>query len=229
MKINRIEITSPWPFKIPVMVLCVYFFVILPCTQLFFRTHPWLYKFSDDAFFALVVMVLMAIFKNNLSALGLSSRYLKQHLVVGAVAGSCILLCLPLLELGLNITGLAEHELLAGEVKENLYDTGVLTEKSVRIFLIPLIEQIFFTGFILQSLLKKYNPIIAIYTVGLVYTLAGLKLSLGAFVMGIGTSLLFKLTGTVFAPFIFHMSCVLGGVLVEYVYPRLITLLLFLW
>jgi len=230
LKINRIELTGRWSFKIPVIVLCAYFLVIFPCTQLFFRINPWLYKYSDDMFLAVVVVLLPTVFNIKLSALGFSTHYLKQNLVIGVAAGAGVLLCLPLLETGLSITGLEEHELLAGKVKDNyLFDISTLPEKSVEIFLIPLIEQIFYTGFLLQSLLKKYNPIPSIYAVGLIYTIIGVKLSLGSFGLNIGTSLLFKITGSLYASILFHMGCALGGALVENVYPRLTTLLMFLW
>ena len=204
--------------------------VILPYSQIFFRTHPWLYKNADVMIFAVVVATLLTLYRNNLSALGFSTGHLKQHLVLGAFAGGTIILCLPLLDVGLSVTGMAEHELFTGRLDDqSLFHTASLPEKSAKVILIPLIEQIFFTGFILQTLLKKHNPILTIYVGGLIYTLAGFKLSLGSFGLGICASLLFKITGTLYASILFHMSCALGGVLLETIYPRLITVLGFLW
>ena len=96
------------------------------------------------------------------------------------------------------------------------------------ILLVPLIEQIFFTGIVVQSLLRKYNPVIAIYGAGLIYTLVDFKLSLATFGLGLIAGGLFKLTGTLYAPLLFHVSCVLAGILLVEVYPSLITVLGFL-
>lgn len=148
---------------------------------------------------------------------------------MGTIAGGTLLISLPLLDSAIDITGLANHELFKGRyIQKGSFNLSSLPETTITVILTPLIEQIFFTGFILQSLLKKYNPIPIIYAGGLVYTLAGFKLSLGTFGLGIGASLLFKLTGTLYASILFHMSCALGGVLLESIYPRLITVLGFL-
>ena len=102
-------------------------------------------------------------------------------------------------------------------------------DKSILVILIPFIEQIFFTGFIFQSLQKLINPILAIYTGGIIYTLAGFKLSFGSFGLSLCTNLLFKLTGTLYASILFHISCALGSVLIENIYPGMIGVLGFLW
>ena len=227
MRIKRVESTSCWPFKVPILILGFYFLIVLPCTQFFFRTYPWLYKYADILFFSIVVI--FALYKTNPAQLGFATKYLNQHLVLGLITGGILLLSLPLLETGLEITDLTDHELFGENPRKVSYDLNFLKEIAVIVVLIPLIEQIFFTGFILQSLLKKINPILAIYTGGLIYTLAGFKLSLGTFGLGICTSLLYKISGTLYASILFHMSCVLGGVLLENVYPRIIIILGFLW
>ena len=88
---------------------------------------------------------------------------------------------------------------------------GSTAEYAGILLIIPFIEQVFFTGIIFQSLLKKINPILAIYAAGIIYSLAGFKLSLGAFGLGVVTSFLFKSTKTLYASIIFHASCAVGG------------------
>ncbi|SVD87761.1 uncharacterized protein METZ01_LOCUS440615, partial [marine metagenome] len=89
MKIKCVESTSSWQFKVPILIIGVYFLVILPCTQIFFRTHPWLYKYTDIIFFTMVVI--LALYKTNLTELGFSKKYLNQHLVLGLIAGGILL------------------------------------------------------------------------------------------------------------------------------------------
>ena len=217
-----------WSSNITVSILCFYLFFILPVTNIFFRTNPWLFKYSDIIYFFAVV--LFALYRLNVNALGFPTKHLKQHLVVGIISGGILLLSLPLLDFGIDLTGLADHELFANRPKNNILDNLYsLAEYTLVISLIPLIEQIFFTGIIFQSLLKKINPILAIYASGVIYTLAGFKLSLGTFGLGITTSFLFKITGSLYASILFHMSCATGGVLLKNVYPRLTTILGFLF
>ncbi|MCH7623124.1 MAG: CPBP family intramembrane metalloprotease, partial [Nitrospinae bacterium] len=97
------------------------------------------------------------------------------------------------------------------------------------IFLFPLLTQIFFTGLIFQGLSNKYNPALAIYGAGIIFTLGHFKLNLGIFFLGIITAFLFRLTGTLYASILFHTSCSLAGMLLLYIYPRLTTLLGFLF
>ena len=228
MQIKNVESTSSWTFRVPILILGIYFLVILPCTQIFFRTHPWLYRYTDILFFTLVV--LFALYKVDLAELGFSTKYLSQHLVMGVISGGLLLLSLPLLELGLEATGLTEHKIYAEKYKKDAsYNLNFLLEKAIIVFFIPLIEQIFFTGLILQSLLKKTNPILAVYIVSLIYMLTGFNLTLGAFGVGIGTGLLYKLTGTLHASILFHISCAMGGELLLNAYPRLTVILGFLF
>ena len=102
------------------------------------------------------------------------------------------------------------------------YNLNFLLEKAIIVFFIPLIEQIFFTGLILQSLLKKTNPSIAIYAASAFYTLFAFNITLGKFGLGLIASILFSLTGTLYASIIFHISCLVGWELLANAYPRLI-------
>ena len=212
----------------PILIVGVYFLVILPCTQIFFRTHPWLYKYTDIIFFTIVVM--LAAYKTNLTELGFSKKYLNQHLVLGLIAGGILLFSLPLLETGLESIGLIHHEFFGEKSQSHVSNNlSSLPEQLTTLIFIPLIEQIFFTGIILQSLLKKINAITAVYTSSLIYTLAGFKLTLGTFGLGIGASSLYKLTGTLYASILFHISCALGGILLENIYPKIRIILGFLY
>ena len=210
------------------MILGFYFLVILPATQIFFRTHPWMHKYADLLFF--IIVVLFISYKTNLSQLGFSKKYLYQHIVLGLISGGALLFSLPIFEIGLEATGLLDHKIFGEKSEIDVsYDLRLLLEKTATVLFIPLIEQIFFTGVVLQSLLKKINPFLAIYVVSIIYALIGFNLTLGAFGLAIGASLLFKITGTLYASIIFHMSCAVGGELLINIYPKLTVILGFLF
>ena len=229
MQIKKVEPTGTCEFKIIALVLAAYFLVIFPLTRIFFRSNPWLYENADIIFLVVVIALLLAAKKVNSTELGFSTIYLKQHLIVGAVCCLPVLLTLPVLTAGLDFFGMAKHELLArGE--ENMPFSGFVSTSGLlsTIFLVPLIEQVFFTGIVVQSLLRKYNPIIAIYATGLIYTLVDFKMTLATFGLGLIAGGLFKLTGTLYASLLFHVGCALAGILLVEFYPSLITVLGFL-
>ena len=135
-----------------------------------------------------------------------------------------------ILDLFIDSTGMANHDLFKNQPNFNISSgKNAIIQYAGVVLVIPLIEQIFFTGIIFQSLLKKISPILAIYSSGIIYSLAGYKLSLGAFGLGVTTSFMFKATKMLYASIIFHASCVLGEIMIKNVYPRLNTLLSFLF
>ncbi len=177
----------------------------------------------------MAIALLRATKKVDSIELGFSTIYLKQHLTIGAVCCLPVLLTLPILAAGLDFFGIAKHGLLVrGE--ENIASSGFVSTLGLlsTIFLVPLIEQVFFTGIVVQSLLKKYNHVVAIYAAGLIYTLVDFKMTLATFGLGLIAGGLFKLTGTLYASLLFHVGCALVGILLVEFYPSLITVLGFL-
>lgn len=228
MQIKNVESTGCWSFKVSILILGIYFLLVFPCAQIFFRTNPWLYRYTDILF--ITVVALFAFYKTGFTALGFSTKYITQHLNLGLLTGGILLANLPLLEFGLERAGLSNHELFTEKPQSDVsYNFSLLIEKITFVFFIPLIEQIFFTGIILQSLLKKTNPVIAVYSASVIYTLVGFKLTLGAFGLGVIASILFKLTGTLYAAILFHISCGLGGELLKNIYPNIKGILGFLF
>ena len=229
MQIKKVEPTGTCELKITALVLAAYFLVIFPLTRIFFRSNPWLYENADIIFLVLVIVLLLAVKKVNSTELGFSTIYLKQHLTVGVVCCLPVLLTLPVLAAGLDFLGMAKHGILIrGE--ENMASSGFVSTPVLlsTIFLVPLIEQVFFTGIVVQSMLRKYNPVIAIYAAGLIYTLVDFKMTLATFGLGLIAGGLFKLTGTLYASLLFHVGCALAGILLVEFYPSLITVLGFL-
>ena len=205
---------APWSVRTTIPILSFYLLLVLPGKNMFFHTNPLLFKYIDNIYF--FVIILFAFYRLNIKVLGFSIK----HLLFG----------LFLLNFGIDLTGLTDHDLFNNrpDAKSFIY-MGSTAEYVGILLAIPFIEQVFFTGIIFQSLLKKINPILAIYASGIIYSLAGFKLSLGAFGLGVVTSFLFKSTKTLYSSIIFHASCAAGGVIIKSVYTRISTLLGFLF
>ena len=221
---NKDIIGTVWSIRTTIPILAIYLFLVLPGKNIFFHTNPWLLKYTDTMYFFIIIS--LAVIKLNNEVLGLSTKHLKGNLTVGFLSGGILISALILLDFSIDLTSLADQELFSN-TKNISYPplTNHSLDYVVAVLVIPIIEQVFFTGIIFQSFFKKYNPIFSIYALGIIYSLAGLKLSLGAFGLGIITCLLFIYTKTIYASIIFHSSCVMGEILIKHMYPRLKTLL----
>ena len=208
--------------------MCFYFIFILPLFKIYFRTSPFLYKYNDILYFSIIIGI--TFYRKSYYSLGFLRKNIKYKIVVGILAGVALLITLPLMDLSLELLNLTNHELLSKKSSNSIsYSFDFFSKQFLLILLIPLVEQIFFTGIVLQSLIKKLNPVIAVYITGLIYTVIGFKLSLGAFGLSTITSLLFLLTGSLHASLIFHACSALGNFILENIYPRIITILGFLY
>jgi len=218
----------PWSVRTTIPILSFYLLLVLPGKNIFFHTNPLLFKYIDNIYF--FVIILFAFYRLNIKVLGFSTKNLKNDLLIGFLSGGGLLFGLFLLNSGIDLIGLADHDLFNNrpDLKSFIHMSSTAEYAGI-LLAIPFIEQVFFTGIIFQSLLKKINPILAIYASGIIYSLAGFKLSLGAFGLGVVTSFLFKSTKTLYSSIIFHASCAAGGVIIKSVYPKINTLLGFLF
>ena len=227
MHTNGNDCGAVWSIRATILTLSVYLLLVLPGKNIFFHTNPWPFKYTDSIYF--LVVILFAIYRSNINVLGFSVKGLKKNLVIGSASGGALIFSLFFLDLCIDSTGIANHDLFKNQPNSSISsEKNSIIEYAAVVLVIPLIEQIFFTGIIFQSLHKKINPILAIYASGIIYSLAGYKLSLGAFGLGVTTSFLFKATKTIYASIIFHASCAVAGIMITSVYPRLNTLLSFL-
>ena len=228
MHTNGNDWGAVWSIRATIFTLSVYLLLVLPGKNIFFHTNPWPFKYTDSIYF--FVIILIALYRSNIKVLGFSVKGLRKNLFVGSASGGALIFSLFLLDLCIDSTGMANHDLFKNQPNSSISsDKSSIIEYASVVLVIPLIEQIFFTGIIFQSLLKKISPILAIYASGIIYSLAGYKLSLGAFGLGFTTSFLFKATKTIYASIIFHASCAVVGIMITSVYPRLNTLLGFLF
>ena len=217
-----------WSIRASIVSLSAYLLLVLPGKNIFFHANPWPLKYTDSIYF--LVIILIALYRSNIEVLGFSVKGLKKNLFVGSASGGALIFSLFLLDLCIDLTGMANHDLFKNQPNSIIsFDQSSIIEYAGVVLVIPLIEQIFFTGIIFQSLHKKISPILAIYASGIIYSLAGYKLSLGAFGLGFTTSFLFQATKTIYASIIFHASCAVVRIMITSDYPRLNTLLGFLF
>lgn len=226
------ELAGSWGPGLPTVILALLVFVLFPGIQFFLRNPPWLRDYGTLIYEAGFLLCILAARMLSFRDLGFSPRYLWNHLMTGAVPGMVVVAGLPLLDGLLTVTRLDQTELFSAVVRTGSEgEPGLpdLENLAVSVLLGPLVEQTFFSGFIVQTFLRKFHPVLAIYAGGVLFTLAHFKLSLGLFLLGLGSALLFRWTGTIYASLLVHACCASAGILLVHFYPRLITLLGFLF
>lgn len=219
-------------FKFVLTVTLIYFFGMFPAIQFFLRGHSWIPQYGTIIYFAVIFAYVLGIKKISLKQLGFSSQHLGNHLLIGGVLGSLIVSALPLLDTLISFTGLGQNELFSEAANQRNQDDWNDYHPlgfAARVLIVPFFTQFFFTGLLFPGLSRKYNPLLALYGAGLLFTLGHFQLNLGLIILGIVSAFLFRLTGTLFASILFHMGCALSGILLVYIYPRLITIFIFLY
>lgn len=232
LKIKKVESQEIWELNTAEMIGLLFLLAFLPVVQAFFRGHSWMAHYGHTIFFAGVFLYALYVKMIPIYRLGFSRRELGNHLMVGLVFGGLIVATLPLLDGLLSVSGLEKHELFSEGVKQRGADEGeVLNPLNLlaQVLLFPILKQFFFTGVIFQNLRRKLNPVLAVYIIAVIFTLAHFKLTLGIFLLGLITAFLLQITGTLYASILFHAGCSLAGILLLHVYPRLTTFLVFLF
>lgn len=218
MTIKKVEMTGSWNQNTPLYVMACYFIILYPFVQFYLRDMRWASQYAYICFQALALLIFIRI--PGLKELGWSTLHIRQNLIIGGTCGITMISTLPLLDLLAKQLDIAKS-IPAPEARWQI-------DALFSILLLPLLEQSFFTGFISQSLIKKLSPIPAIYFSAVIFTLAHFTMSLGAFSLGFIAAGLYYLTGTLYAPLVFHISCRLADTLLTHAYPHLVTFLRFL-
>jgi membrane protease YdiL (CAAX protease family) len=231
VKIKKYSSAGDWNVMLPIYILAAYFFVLFPTVNIIFREQRWIAQFAYPAYFLLILIFLVGIKNISLQSLGFSKENLKQNIVIGGASGIVIILSIPVIDGLINLSGLSSSDLFVGaelRVDESLRNNLSPELMVISIFIIPVLEQVFFSGFVLQSLLRKLKPISALYIGAALFTSAHFNFQLGDLILGITTAFFYYKTGTIYAGILFQMSCVAGGILIQYIFPRLTTFLIFL-
>ena len=229
---QRTDFTGAWGLKGPVAALAFYSCVLFPILHILFpRSQQWA-SIVYPAYFGLMVLFLIMTRQVTWRQLGFHKGHWKQNMILGGLAGILVVGMVPLLELLVGASGLDQTELFSGA------DQRLSQEpeggSSFAVFIVPMIlivlaEQGFLTGYVLQALLRKSKPALAVYLGGLIFALIHFDLQLGMFLLGLTASSFYWLTGSLVAPLIFQMACHTAGWLLAQHYPKVFTLLGFLF
>ncbi|GJL78175.1 MAG: hypothetical protein NPINA01_11640 [Nitrospinaceae bacterium] len=231
-KIKKVESQEFWKFNAGTLVALLFFFALLLVIQFYFRGRPWVAEYGHPLFFAGIFVFALAVKRIPLNQMGFSRQHIGGHLTIGIVCGGLIVAALPLLDGLISVSGLSGQELFSEGVKQRESGKAGFPHPLNlfgQVLLFPLLKQFFFTGLVFQNLRSKFNPILAVYITALIFALGHFQLNLGLFTLGLIAAFLFQLTGTLYASILFHAGCSLAGLLVVYVYPRLTTVMVFLF
>ncbi len=229
---ERTDFKGTWGLKGPAGTLAVYSCMLFPALHIL---SPQAQKWAPTiypAYFGLVVLLLILTRYATWQQLGFHKEHWKQNLTLGGLAGVLVVGVVPLLDILIDATGMGQTELFSGA------DQRLSQEPegnfSFNAFIIPtvfitLAEQGFLTGYVLQALIRKTKPVMAVYLAGLIFTLVHFDLQLGMFLLGLITASFYWLTGSLVAPLIFQTACHTAGWMLAHHYPKVFTLLGFLF
>ena len=229
---KKTDFKGTWGLKGPVVILAVYFCVLFPILHILFpqaqKWAPYIYPF----YFAMVVLFLILTRQVTWQQLGFHKEYWKQNLILGGLAGGMVVGMVPLLEILIGVSGLDQTELFSGadqRLSQEPEGNSSFAAFIAPVILIALAEQGFLTGYVLHAVIRKTKPALAVYLGGLIFALVHFDLQLGMFLLGIVASSFYWLTGSLTAPLIFQIACHTAGWLLAHHYPRVYTLLGFLF
>jgi membrane protease YdiL (CAAX protease family) len=229
---ERTDFRGTWGLKGPLGILAVYACLLFPALHILF---PQAQKWSSTiypAYFGVAMLGLVFIRRVKWQELGFHNEYWKQNLILGSLAGGLAVGVIPIINLLIDTTGMGQTELFAGAEQRFAQEPDANSSFVVFILstiFITLAEQVFLTGYVCQALIRKIKPVLAIYLGGLIFALVHFDLQLGMFLLGLITAFFYWLTGSLIAPMIFQVSCYTAGWLLVHHYPKVFTLLGFLF
>lgn len=218
--------------KFILTVTFLYFFVVLPGIQFFLRSHAWFPQFGYLIYFAGVFAYVCGVKKVPLKEMGFSRQQPGRHLMLGLALASVVVSALPFLDFLVTFFGLDRHELFSEAANQRNSDDWKSIQPwklAIGVLVVPPLTQFFYTGLIYANLSKKVDSVLALFFGALIFSLGHFNLNPGLLLLGGITALLYRLTGTLYASILFHMGCALAYILLLYTYPRLITVLVFLF
>jgi membrane protease YdiL (CAAX protease family) len=225
---KRTDFKGTWGLKGPVIILVLLFPLVYLLIHNSTRWVPYLYPMP----YGLVILFLVVFKRATWEQLGLHYEHWKQNLTLGVLAAGLIITAVPLLDMWIQASGMGQTELFAGAEKRSFDGSGNNISFVVYFGIVTgmaLAEQLFFTGYLLQALIRKSKPALAVYLGGLIFALVHYDLQLGMFLIGLIASLFYLLTGSLIAPLIFQIACHTAGWLLAHHHPKVFTLLGFLF
>ena len=218
--------------KGPAGILAVYFCILFPTLHILFpQAQNWA-SYIYPAYFGLILALIIFSRQTTLYQLGFHTEHWKQNLVLGGLSGGLMVGMVPLLEFFIGVSGLGQTELFSGADQRLLQEPGensAFADFFISTVLIVLVKQGVLTGYVLQALIRKSKPVLVVYLGGLLFTLVHFDLQLGLFLLGLTTSSFYWLTGSLTAPLVFQVACHTAGWMLTHHYPKVFTLLGFLF
>lgn len=230
--IKRTEFKGAWGLKEPVGWLAVYAGILFPALHLLFPSAQKWAWFIFPAYFGVAVLVLLTTRRVTGEQLGFHRHHWRQNLLLGGLTGGLIIAGVPLLDFFIEASGMDQAELFSGaqhRISDEPGDGASFMLFMATIILFSFAQQGFLTGYVLQALLRQTQPALAIYLGGLIFTLVHFDFQLGLFLLGLIAGSFYFMTRSLVAPLLFQISCHLAGWLLAHHYPRVFTLLGFLF
>ena len=205
-------------------ILIIYFFIIFPITQVYFKDNSSLYNNWNLIYFITTIIILFITGNINLSKIGLAKIKL-SNITLGLVFGVLPILFVMVLDVLIIKFGLSEKDLFSGA---QLRETNALSVKTFIIqgVLKPVVTMVFITGYALNILIKKTE--LAIPGNGILYSSVNFSLGIGYLGFGMIAAGLTRYTGSLVPAILFSIGCALAKFLILTNYPRIITILVFL-
>lgn len=213
------------------MILSLYFLVLFPIAHLFVSSNKFLYDSWHIFYFSIALVTILYLKHVTFHQLGFSKTNTAKSLVVGTLLGALPIIGVALLDGFLVKAGWSTSELLAGAELRNPDEMGVHTSIAGKIFtasVAPFIEQVFITGYVMNTLLAKEKTGRFVITGGMVFSLLNLKFSIGHLFLGMISAGLMRASGSIMVPALMHTGFVVAEILIMFNYPRLLTILVFL-
>lgn len=210
-------------------MLLGYFFAVFPAVHFLFRDPPWVPKYAYQLYFFLALLLIGATQKISPGDLGFGGKNVKRNLLIGGVLGISVACALPFIDWLVDATRLSSQELFSQAANRPVGDPLGFLDVVYLILVVPVIQQFFLTGFISRTLLAKFEPLNAICISTLIFTLAHFNFHLGTLLLGAISVCLFYATKSIYPSLLFHMGCAVSWILLIKVYPRLITIFIFLF
>ena len=210
-------------------ILAFYFLVLFPAIHLIFTPNKLVYEVWGSLYFAFILLVALILKHVSLRQLGFNN--ILKALVLGLLFGILPLISVPMLDTWLIKSGLSQSELFIGaelRAPEEIKFDMSLSGNILIVSFVTFIDQIFVVGLVINTFLKKKKTGESIIFGGLLYCIINLKVSLGSLLLGMISVGLLRTTGSIITPIMVNLGFSIAGILIIFIYPRLISFLVFL-
>jgi hypothetical protein len=211
-------------FGLLTLALFSYFFICFPLAQIYLKDSLFLQNHWPLIFFILTLTCLFFTGRLNSLQLGLSNTN-SWNICLALLLGIIPVVAIATLDLLLLKTGLSKNDLFSGaELRES--PNFSIISLLLNVFIAPVINQIFITGYILNNLVKRND--LAISVNGIIYATMSFNFGIGYLGLGMISAALLRFSGTLIPTIFFAIGCSAAKFLILTTYPRITTLLVFL-